>query len=423
MDDIDIGKAIRGWGDFPLTLSVADRRHHMLVIGQTGVGKSTLLKNLLVQDILAGRGCALLDPHGDLALEILDHVPRQRIDDVVYFDPADLVRVPALNPLARVPVDERPRVAEEVVAAIASIWGLSPAETPRLLYILSNIVMALLDVPNGATLLGIPRMLVDEDYRRRVMRHVGNPQVLRFWRDEFARWPQRMQAEASSAVLNKAEMLVHAPSLYLTLGQIGPTIRPEAIMDEGRIFIANLSKGMLGETSSQLLGALLVASFDLAARRRASVPEAARKDFVLVADEFQNFASERFASILSEARKYRLSLVLATQYLQQVPESVRAAIVGNAGSMVAFRVGDEDARLLARVMVPWPASALQELGRGEVVVRLLQEGVTTEAEMGRTHPALEERAGNRALAVEQSARRYTRSRSEVERKLLRWMPH
>jgi hypothetical protein len=421
MDDLVLGTQLAWGNERPMTLSVVDRRMHLVVIGQTGVGKSTFLRSLIAQDIAAGRGCAVLDPHGDLAEEVLDLVPRRRTDVVVYFDPADCGRVPALNPLAGVVPAERARVTEEIVAAFSSIWGLSTETTPRLLYILTNTIAALLDVPNGATLLGIPRMLTDEHYRALVVRHIRNPQVRRFWEAEFGAWPDRQRLEAIAPVMNKAEMLVHSPELYLTLGQVRPSVRPAEVMDEGRIFIANLSKGRLGETTSQLLGALLVASFDLAARRRAAIPEEARRDFALYADEFQNFASERFASILSEARKYRLSLTLATQYTRQVPERVRDALIGNVGSVVAFRVGDEDARMLARVLAPWPATTLRELGRGEIITQLIQGGLATEPKRG-TVLEIEPRPASRRLpVVKQSKRRYTRPREEVEERILRWL--
>lgn len=421
MDDLFIGTATRGWGDLPLWLSVADRRQHVMIVGQTGVGKSTLLKSLIVQDIRAGRGCAVLDPHGDLAEELLAYVPRHRIDDVVYFDPAELARAPALNPIAMVPPDERSRVVEEVVAVFAAIWGLSHETTPRLLYILTNTVAALLELPNGASLLGVPRMLTDERYRRFVVRHVGRVQVRRFWEEEFAGWPERMRSEACAAVLNKVEMLLLSPALHNVLGQVRPTIRPQAIMDEGRVFIANLSKGRLGETTAQLLGALLVTSFDLAARRRAGVPEEERRDFALYADEFQNFSSERFVSILSEARKYRLGLTLATQYTAQVSHQVRAALLGNVGTVISFRVGDEDARLMERVLHPLPASFLRELGRGEIVARLVERGMAAEARAGKTARFPFIPSGRAQMVIEQSNRRYTRARGQVEGKLLRWL--
>jgi hypothetical protein len=421
MEDLVLGTTTVWADERPLMLSVADRRMHVMVIGQTGVGKSTFLRSLIAQDIAAGRGCAVLDPHGDLAEEVLDLVPRHRTDDVLYFDPADRERVPALNPLAGVPPAERSRVTEEIVATFSSIWGLSTESAPRLLYILTNTVAALLDVPNGATLLGIPRMLTDTGYREQVVRHIRNPQVRRFWEAEFGVWPERQRLEATASVLNKAEMLVHSPELYLTLGQARPTVRPQAVMDEGKIFIANLSKGRLGETTSQLLGGLLVASFDLAARRRADMPEAERRDFALYADEFQNFASERFASILSEARKYRLALTIATQYSKQVPERVRDALVGNVGNVIAFRVGEDDAAILERVLDPWPASTLRALGRGEIIARLVADGITTEPRRGRAIPGAVPSGARRLHIVKQSNRRYTRQREDVETRLLRWL--
>ena len=415
MDELLIGQSGRG----PIRLSVADRRLHAAVFGQTGTGKTTLLKSLILQDIEAGRGCMVLDPHGDLAEDLLEHIPRRRTDDVCYFDPANLARAAALNPLAAVPPDERHRVTEEVVAVFAAIWGLSPAATPRLLHLLTNAIAALLDLPNGASLVGLPRLLSDRPWREHVVKHVTKPQVRAFWEREFAAWPERQQLEATAAVLNKAEMLVASPALYNTLGQISPTIRPERLMDEGRVVIANLSKGRLGETSAHLLGALLLAAFDLAARRRAAVPEAERRDFVVYADEFQAFAGERVASVLSEARKYRLALVLAAQFTAQMPEAVRAALFGNVGTVITFRVGPDDADELGRLL-GWSPQTLRDLSRGEIIARTVARGEPRDAVLGRTAPVAVVRVGGAINIRSQSSQRYTRARCEVEARLLRW---
>jgi hypothetical protein len=251
---------------------------------------------------------------------------------------------------------------------------------------------------------------------------VTKPQVRAFWEREFAVWPERQQLEATAAVLNKAEMLIASPALYNTLGQISPTIRPERLMDEGRVVIANLSKGRLGETSAHLLGALLLAAFDLAARRRAAVPEAERRDFVIYADEFQAFAGERVASVLSEARKYRLALVLAAQFTAQMPEAVRMALFGNVGSVIAFRVGPDDAEELGRLL-EWSPQTLRNLSRGEIVARVAKGGEPCDAVLGQTAAANARRAGRGDNILAQAAQRYMHSRKTVETKLLRWLEH
>lgn len=415
MDELLIGHSNHG----PITLSVADRRLHLAIFGQTGTGKSTLLKSLILQDIEAGRGCMLLDPHGDLADEILEHIPRRRTDLVCVIDPAHLPRAVAINPLAGVPPDERHRVVEEIVAVFSAIWELSPSSTPRLLHILTNSLAALLDMPTGASLVGLPRLLVDAPWRARVVKHVRNPQVRTFWQ-EFEDWPERQREEAIAPLMNKAGALVTSPALYNTLGQSSPTVRPELLMDEGIIVLCNLSKGRLGETSAHLLGALLLASFDLAARRRAAVPEAQRREFTLYVDELASFAGHRLASLLSESRKYALSFVGALQFTAQLPEAVRAALFGNVGTVISFRVGPDDAGPLGELL-EWSPTTLRELGRGEIVARTVSGGVIREPVMGKTAPHAGERVGRGAKVRERALERYTRPREVVEAKLLAWL--
>ena len=415
MDELLIGHSNHG----PISLSVADRRLHLAIFGQTGTGKSTLLKSLILQDIEAGRGCMLLDPHGDLADELREHIPRNRTDLVCVIDPADLARAVAINPLFAVPPDERHRVAEEIVAVFSAIWELSPAATPRLLHILTNSLAALLDLPTGASLVGLPRLLVDAPWRASVVKHVRNPQVRAFW-EEFEGWPERQREEAIAPLMNKAAALVTSPALYNTLGQARPTIRPERLMDEGMIVLCNLAKGRLGETSAHLLGALLLASFDLAARRRAAVPEAQRRDFTLYVDELASFAGHRLASLLSESRKYGLAFVGALQFTAQLPETVRAALFGNVGTVISFRVGADDAGPLGELL-EWSPTTLRELGRGEIVARTVSGGVIREPVMGRTAPYEGERVGRGAKIQAQALERYARPREVVEARLLRWL--
>jgi len=424
MDDEHISNlGIRDvWGsEHVFGIAQPDRRHHLYVIGKTGSGKSTLLRNLIVQDIEAGRGVALVDPHGDLADDILDYIPPRRTDDVVYFNPADLAHPIGFNILEQVPPDDRPAVASGVVATFKHLYGHSWG--PRLEYILYNSVAALLDFPvdPGATLLGVPRLLTDERYRDRVIRHVLDPKVRSFWTDEFASWNERFTIEAIMPVQNKVGAMLQAPAIRNVLGQVRSTISPRRMMDESRILIVNLSKGQLGEDKSNLLGSLLVTSFQLAALARSPIPEDDRVDFHLVLDEFHNFTTDAFASILSEARKYRLCLTLAHQYLDQLSEPVKDAVLGNVGSLIAFRLGAEDAERLAKEFTPYSHSALTDCGRYQVCAKLMHDGETREPFFGRTLAPQGRRHGRRENIMVQSRQRYGRRRDMVEGKIAQWM--
>jgi hypothetical protein len=296
------------WGDnAPFGFSQRDRRNHLYIIGKTGVGKTTVLRNLIAQDLAAGMGVGLIDPHGDLAEEALDLVPRSRTEDVVYFNPADAKFPIGLNVLRSLPREHGHLVASGVVAALKNVW--SDSWGPRLEYILYAAVAALTECEN-TTLLGVQRMLTDKIYRLWVVRQVKDPLVRSFWTREFPGYGPRLQAEAVAPILNKVGQLFMSPPIRNVLGQVRSRIDARFMMDNRRIFIANLAKGRLGEDKSHLLGALLVHQFQLAAMSRANIPEASRTDFNLVVDEFQNFASDSFAGVLSEARKFRLCLTL-----------------------------------------------------------------------------------------------------------------
>ena len=288
-------------------LSADDRRRHLYVIGKTGTGKSTLLFNLMLADLAQGRGFALLDPHGDLAEAVINAVPPSRTNDVLYVNPADLDFPVALNPLDRVAPDARPLAAAHLVAAFKHLWADSWG--PRLEYILLNALRLLLNAP-GSTLLGLPRLLVDDNYRNRLLSTCADPLVQVFWQTEFAAYHDRFLTEAIAPLQNKIGAILSPPLLRNIIGQSRSTIDIPRIMNEGRVLVANLSKGKLGEGPAHLLGAFLATAFAQAAESRAGIPEADRRDFCLYADEFQNFATDSFASVLSEARKWRLSLVL-----------------------------------------------------------------------------------------------------------------
>jgi type IV secretory pathway TraG/TraD family ATPase VirD4 len=294
------------WGGTePFGLRRADRRHHVYMIGKTGAGKTTLLRNLILQDIEAGEGIGIIDPHGDLAEELLDHIPPWRTDHVVYFNPADLDFPIGLNLLHAVPRERRHLVRSGLVGAFKSIWRQSWG--PRLEYVLSAAVAALLDVET-ATILGIPRLFVDDDYREWVVKQSKDPIVRAFWQTEFAGYEKRFRNEVVAPVQNKVGQLLMTPPLRNIVGQVRSGFDARFIMDNRRIFIANLSKGRLGTDTANLIGALLVNEFQFAALARADVSEKERRDFFLFIDEFQNFSTDTFASVLSEARKYRLPI-------------------------------------------------------------------------------------------------------------------
>jgi hypothetical protein len=328
-------------------ISQNDRRRHLHIIGQTGTGKSTALLNLINQDLAMGRGLALLDPHGDLAEAALALIPPKRAHQLVYLNPADLERPIGFNVLDRVPEDYRPVVADGVVSAFQHVWPDSWG--PRLEYFLLNSIRALLDAPIEArqTLLGIPRLLADQEYRSSILRTVRDPVVRSFWLNQYATYDRRFLAEANSPILNKIGRVLSSPAIRNIIAQPKSTINLRRIIDDGRILIVNLSKGALGEGTAHLLGALIVTGLAHAALSRADTPERERRVFHLYADEFQSFATESFALILSEARKYALTLTLSHQYLGQLSDRLRQAVLGNTGSFIAFRVGAEDTKLVA----------------------------------------------------------------------------
>ncbi len=317
-------------------LSTNDRLRHLYIVGKTGLGKSTLLLNLLAADMQAGHGVGLIDVHGDLADAALAVVPRRRSNDVVFIDAGDQEHPVAFNVLESRNEAERPLIASGVVAAFQKLWGDSWG--PRLEYILRNSVLTLLETP-GTSLVSLARLLTDTAYRNQLTGRLRDPLVRNFWHDDFAHWKPQLKAEAVSPVLNKVGAFLSSPILRAIVGQPHSTLNLRQILDERKILVVNLSKGRMGEDASSLLGSLLVTGLQLAAMSRADRPEAERgSPFFLVVDEFQNLASSAFATILSEARKYRLGLTLSHQFLEQVDEPTLAAIFGNVGSLCAFGV-------------------------------------------------------------------------------------
>ena len=408
------------WGhEVPLFLSPHDRRHHLYAIGKSGAGKTTLLRNLILQDIEAGRGVAVIDPHGDLCDDLLDHIPRRRAEDVVYFNPADLEYPIGMNLLGSVPKDERHLVASGIVSIFRGIW--SEFWGPRLEYILYACVAALLDCEN-VSLLGVQRLLSDERYRRWVVKQIKDPMVRSFWMNEFEGYERRFLQEAVAPIQNKVGQLLMSPHVRNIVGQVRSKIDTRFMMDNGRIFIANLSKGKLGADKASLLGSLLVTQFELAAMSRADVPEADRRDFFLYVDEFQSFTSDSFVSILSEARKYRLCLTLSHQYVDQLRPEIRDAVLGNVGSIIAFRVGHPDAKLLQQAFGDvYAASQFTSLSNGEIYARLLSDGQDREPFLGRTLPPSGRRYGRREAIIRQSREKYGTRREVIEERIMRWL--
>jgi energy-coupling factor transporter ATP-binding protein EcfA2 len=412
--------AREGWGGpFPFGISAADHCHHIYIIGKTGSGKTTLLRNLLIQHIKLAHGVALIDPHGDLAEELLNHIPPERSDHLVYFNPGDLEFPIGLNLLANVEEDDRHLVASGIVGAFKNIWRDSWG--PRMEYIFYNAVAALLDCPN-TTLLGVNRMLTDESYRAWVIRQIKDPFIRAFWTEEYAGYDPRFQREAIAPIQNKVGQFLLNPVVRNILGQVKTKVSIPFTMDNGRLFIANLSKGRLGHDKANLLGSLLATQFQLAAMARAKRPESDRLPFYLYIDEFQNFSTDAFASMLAEARKYRLCLTISHQYIDQLTLPVRQAVFGNVGTVISFRVGYADAEVLEKEFgKTFPPAAFSDLERYEAIVKLLEDGANREPFRANMLPPLENRVGRKEKLIARSRERFAAPRVLVQEKLEQWL--
>jgi len=369
-------------------IKIDDRRRHIYVIGKTGVGKTTLLENMAIADMRSGKGLAFVDPHGESAEKLLDFVPEERLDDVIYFDPSDMEFPIAFNPMEQVGTEYRHLVASGLMGVFKKIWA--DAWSARMQYILNNTLLALLENP-GATLLGILRMFSNQDYRKQVVDNLKDPVIKAFWQDEFSKYSQRFETEALAAIQNKVGQFVSNPLVRNILGQPHSSLNMRDIMDSGKIFICNLSKGRIGEDNSALLGAMIITRMQLAAMSRVDTPEQKRRDFFLYVDEFQNFATESFANILSEARKYRLSLVLAHQYIGQLmtgdSTSVRDAVFGNVGTIISFRVGAADAEFLEQEFMPeFLQNDFVNLAKANIYIKLMIDGVSSRPFSAETLP-------------------------------------
>ncbi len=360
----------------PFGVKLEDRLRHVYVIGKTGMGKSTMLENMAIQDILSGRGLAYVDPHGSTAEKLLTYVPPARVKDVIYFAPFDLDHPISFNVMEDVGRDQRHLVASGLMSAFKKIWV--DAWSARMEYILHNTLLALLEYP-GSTLLGINRMLADKEYRKKVVENVTDPGVKSFWVEEFGKYTERYAAEATPAIQNKVGQFTSNPLIRNIVGQPKSSFDFRQVMDESKIIIVNLSKGRMGEGNANLIGSLLITKIYLTAMSRANVTPSKLRDlppFYFFVDEFQSFANESFANILSEARKYKLSLTIAHQYIEQMSEEVRAAVFGNVGTIVNFRVGPFDAEILEKVFFPtFTKEDLVNLGFAQIYLTLMIDGV------------------------------------------------
>jgi hypothetical protein len=390
-----------------------DRSRHVYIIGQTGAGKSGTLELFALSDVFHGHGYAIIDPHGDFAVNNMKFIPGARTQDVVYFNPADTANPLGFNPLEVTDPNQKTNISSEVIGVLKRMFGESWG--PRLEYILRYTILALLDHPN-TTMLDITRMLTDKKFRKEVLASCTDTVVLQFWNVEFASWNDKFQAEAIAPVLNKVGAFTANPVIRNIIGQPKSTFNIRQIMDDGKILIVNLSKGLIGEDNASILGSFLVTKIQLAAMSRQDIPNIEdRRPFYLYVDEFQNFATDSFATILSEARKYGLNLTVANQYISQMSESVRDAVFGNVGTMISFRVSADDAPILCKQFEPnFEALDLLQMHNRNFVINMVINGEKTPAFSARTLNLPEAQTDNTPVIIENTRHLYSRPRAEVE---------
>lgn len=401
-----------------------DRRRHVYIIGKTGTGKSTLSENMAIQDIRNGHGLAVVDPHGEFAEDLLNYIPSERVNDVVYFNPSDLDWPIALNAIEKVAPQDREIVVSGLMGIFKKIWP--DVWSARMEYILSNVLWALIEHP-GTTLLGINRMLSDKKYRDKIVDGLKDPAIKAYWLNEFNNYPDKFREEAIVPIQNKVGQFISSPLIRNIIGQTKSLIDMRQIMDEGKILILNLSKGRIGEEASRLLGALFITKLQLAAMSRVDVPEDQRRDFYLYVDEFQNFATDSFANILSEARKYRLNLILAHQYVKQLinadgSSKVKDAIFGNVGTIVSFRIGADDAEFMEPEFTPeFMIEDFVNLPFAHIYIKLMIDGTTSRPFSATTLPLFPRpETSQMEKIIRVSRERYGKPRKEVEEKFAKW---
>lgn len=406
----------------PFGIKAKDRTKHMYIIGKTGMGKSTLLENMAIQDIQNGEGMAFIDPHGSTAEKLLEYVPQERIKDVIYFAPFDMDYPVSFNVMEDVGADRRHLVVSGLMSTFKKIWV--DAWSARMEYILSNTLLALLEYPDS-TLLGVNHMLSNAEYRKRVVENVKDPSVKSFWVDEFAKYNERYMQEAGDAIKNKVGQFTANPLIRNIIGQPKSSFDVRTIMDERKILIMNLSKGLVGETNANLLGSMLITRIYLSAMSRANLSAGEltkMPNFYFYVDEFQSFANETFANILSEARKYKLNLTIAHQYIEQMEEEVRDAVFGNVGSTIAFRVGPLDAEFLEAVFTPqFTATDLVNLGFAQIYLSLMIDGIGSRPFSATTLPPIEPaQISYKDQIIATSRQNYAQPRAQVEEVINAW---
>ena len=383
-----------------------DRRRHFYVVGKSGTGKSTLIANMAINDIRNGQGLAIVDPHGDLCDILLDYIPSYRVNDVIYFDPSDQTRTFVINPLEVKNEAQKELVASGIIGIFKKLFAFSWG--PRLEHILRNTILTLVNVPDSS-FMDVPRILTDREFRAEKLKYIDDPVLLRFWRDEIDNVQPRQLEEAIAPILNKVGQFLSSKTIRNVVGRPKSTIDIEDVMNSGKILLLNLSQGYLGEDSAALLGAMIITKFQIAAMNRVSIKEEDRKDFFLYVDEFQNFATESFAKILSEARKYRLCLIMANQFMSQVPEDIRSAILGNVGSLVTFLVSAQDAPILSKEFSDiYKEPEFTSLANFQILLRLLIDGHASRPFFANTLPLPRSKTERRDKVLEQSRAKYTR---------------
>ena len=398
-----------------------DRRRHMYIIGQTGTGKTTLQMNMMISDILAGRGMGFVDPHGEMAERLLYYIPESRIKDVIYFNPADMEFPIAFNAIENIDAKARHLIASGLMGVFKKIWP--DVWSARMEYILNNTILALLEVP-GSTLLGVNRMFSDKAYRKSIVSQLQDPVIKAFWTQEYAAYQQKYEQEATAAIQNKIGQFSSATIIRNIIGQPTSSFNFRQAMDEGKIIIMNLSKGRLGEDNTKLLGGMLITKIQLAAMSRVDILEEDRKDFYLYVDEFQNFVTDSFADILSEARKFRLDLIIANQYIGQLVHDqnvkVKDAIFGNVGTFIAFRTGGEDVEFLEEKQFSPNITAqdLLNLPNYNIYLRLLIDGVPSRPFSAITMPPYPKpEVSYTDEIIEYSRKNYGTPKDEVEKSI------
>jgi hypothetical protein len=383
-----------------------DRRRHLWVVGKTGTGKSTLIANMVIDDLKKGRGVAVIDPHGDLCETVLNYIPGGRINETIYFNPADRDYPIVINPLEVNTKEEAELVVSGLMSIFTKVWA--NVWSARMEYILRNSLLSLTEIPDS-TLIDVLRLLSEEDYRNKMVQKMKDETLKAFWLNEFNKMPDKLRSEAVSPIQNKVGQFVTSPMVRSILNQPKSTISLGQVMDRGMIFLANLSQGRLGEDNAALLGATLITKFQLAAMHRVDMEEEKRRDFHLFVDEFQNFATDSFIKILSEARKYRLNLMLANQYMGQIPEGVQKAILGNAGSLVSFSVGADDAQVIHKEYAEvFSQNDLVNLANFQIAVKLMIDGHSTRPFLAHTLPLPASSNKNKQKVLEVSRQRWSK---------------